>query len=183
VSEDSPEVADEEPGPPEQDVAAEEGKVGAATVAALLILIGGFGWLAYRAYPAHHPENRNPSFIDSIFANNLVLFAARLVLASAAFVLAVTAIYIIWSMIKWMTAGRMLAKFGPFEVHAVEDFTTDVEMWRDLLEEANQENEQLRRRVEQAAALLAHTHQAFRGATQGQEGSSPTPTSSPASEP
>jgi hypothetical protein len=139
-------------------------------------LIGGFGWLAYRAYPAHHPEKPNPSFIDSIFANNLVLFAARLVLASAAIVLAFLAAYVIWSMVKWMTAGRMLAKFGPFEVQAVEDLTADVDMWRDLWEEANEENEELRQRAEETDALLAQLYAEFQHAEPGQEEEPQAPT-------
>jgi len=49
------------------------------------LLIGvaaGLGFLGYRAYPAHHPVSGDAGFIDSIFANNLVLFAARLTLFS-----------------------------------------------------------------------------------------------------
>ena len=58
----------------------------------LAIIVGALGWLAYRLYPAHHRTPTNPNFIDSIFANNLVLFVGRLVLVAAAVVLAVTAV-------------------------------------------------------------------------------------------
>jgi hypothetical protein len=134
----------------------------------LVLLFVGFGWLAYRLYPAHHVQKRDPSFIDSIFANNLVLFAARLVLASAAVVLAVTAIYVIWSMFKGMTAGQMLTKFGPLEMQETEDLSADVEMWQTLWSEATDENEQLRERLAATDADLQQLYAAFR-ATTGQD--------------
>ncbi|MDQ2910075.1 MAG: hypothetical protein M3R39_03535 [Actinomycetota bacterium] len=134
-----------------------------------LLLLAAFGWLAYRSYPAHHATKSDPSFIDNIFANNLVLFAARLVLFSAAFVLAVTAAYVVYSMVRGMLAGQMLTKFGPFEVPAIQDLTEDVEMWQSLWSEATEENEELRNRLEAADDLFAQLYDAYQEAIAGKE--------------
>lgn len=101
------------------------------------------GWLAYRMYPAHHPQPKNPGFIDNVFANNLVLFATRLVLVSAGVVLAVTAVYVILSMTRWMSAGQLLTKFGPFETQAVEKLDDEAKRLRQCWTEEIRKNVRL----------------------------------------
>ncbi len=132
------------------------------------LLIGvaaGLGFLGYRAYPAHHPVSGDAGFIDSIFANNLVLFAARLTLFSAALVLAFTAAYVIYSIWKGMTTGRTLTRFGPFEMQAVEDLSEEVEMWKKSWLESNEENDQLRQRLRETDALFQRVYEEWREAT------------------
>jgi hypothetical protein len=120
----------------------------------VVLLLAAVGWLGYRSYPAHHPLKHDPGFIDDVFANNLVLFAARLVLFSAALVLAVTAVYVMWSMGKWMGNRQFLHKFGPFEVQAVEDLSEELENWQQWWAEENSENTELRQQVEELRNLV-----------------------------
>jgi hypothetical protein len=129
----------------------------------IALSVAGVGFLVYRAYPAHHPQQHNPNFIDNVFANNLVLFAARLVLFSAAVVLAVMAVYVIYSISRWMASGQSLTKFGPFEVQAVEDLSADVEMWRNLWSEETDENVQLRSQLEETDNLFSQLYDEFQG--------------------
>jgi hypothetical protein len=110
--------------------------------------------VAYRLYPSGHPLRANPGFIDVIFANNLVIFAARLILLVSALVLAVAAVYLIASMVKWMVARMWITKFGPFVVQDVKDLSTEVETWQELWSEADDENEELRERLEDSDALI-----------------------------
>jgi hypothetical protein len=113
------------------------------------------GLLAYRIYPASRPSQSDPSFVDIIFANNLVVFAARMLLFSAAVVLAVTAFYIVYSMVKSMKAGQPLEQFGPLRVRAVQDLSEELETWQRWWAEANDENTELRERLERADVLVS----------------------------
>jgi hypothetical protein len=125
-----------------------------AARAILVPVVLAAGWLAYRMYPAHHPQPRNPGFVDNIFANNLVLFATRLVLVSAGVVLAVTAVYVILSMTRWMSSGQLLTKFGPFEVQAVEKLDDEAARWRQWWIEETRESARLRARLAEAEGMV-----------------------------
>jgi hypothetical protein len=125
----------------------------------LSIIIGAVGWLAYRLYPAHHRTPTNPNFIDSVFANNLVLFAGRLVLVATAVVLAVTAVFVVISFWKRGKAGRWLTRFGPLETQAIEDLRGEVEMWQNWWVEQNQEVLELQERLESSDALISQLHE------------------------
>jgi hypothetical protein len=114
--------------------------------------------VAYRRYPAQHPLKENPGFIDVVFANNVVLFAGRLVLLAAAVVLAFGAAYIIASMVKWMGSRMWLTRFGPFSVQDVKDLSAEVETWQELWAEADEENRELRERLQSADELLGEIH-------------------------
>lgn len=126
--------------------------LGFLVLAGVLVVVAGLG---YRIYPAHRPKQAEPSFVDIIFANNLVVFGARVILFSAALVLAVTAFYIIYSMVISMRAGRPLEQFGPLRVQAVQDLTEHLEAWQTWWAEANEENADLRSRLEHTDALVA----------------------------
>jgi hypothetical protein len=136
----------------------------------LIVLVGSLGWLGYRAYPASHPTKHDPGFIDNVFANNLVLFAARLVLFSTAFVLAFLAVWVVFSAVKGMIAGHVLTKFGPLEMQAVEDMSADVEMWQNLWSEENDENQELRARLEETDTLFGQLYEAYQEVTGGKNG-------------
>jgi hypothetical protein len=116
----------------------------------------------YRAYPAHVEPKTNPTFLDSIFENPVVLFAARLVLFSAALVLAFVAGYVIYSIVKSMSEGKRLAKFGPFQVQEAEDLSADVKMWQDLYEQSVEENAELRERIVRTDDLLEQANEGLR---------------------
>lgn len=120
----------------------------------LALFIGAVGWLAYRLYPAHHRSPNNPNFVDTIFANNLVLFAGRLVLVAAALVLAVTAVFVVISYWKRGQAGHWLTRFGPLETQAIEDLRGEVEMWQNSWVEQNQEIQELQERLEASDTLI-----------------------------
>jgi hypothetical protein len=129
-----------------------------ATVLGVVAVVAFFallGLLAYRIYPATRPRQPDPSFVDIVFANNLVVFAARAILFSAAVVLAVTALYIVYSMSKSMQAGQPLEQFGPLRVRAVQDLSEELQQWQNWWSEADAENTDLRARLERADVILA----------------------------
>jgi hypothetical protein len=66
----------------------------------------------------------------------------------------VTAAYVILSMTRWMAAGQLLTKFGPFEVQAVEDLETQVSRWQALWAEENREIAGFRLRLEEMERLV-----------------------------
>lgn len=125
----------------------------------LVIVIGGAGWLAYRLYPANHRLPKDPNFIDSVFANNLVLFAGRLVLVATAVVLAVTAVFVVISFWKRGKAGHWLTRFGPLETQAIEDLRGEVEMWQNWWVEQNQEIQDLQQRLETSDTLITRLYE------------------------
>jgi Ca2+/Na+ antiporter len=131
----------------------------------LAIIVGALGWLAYRLYPAHHHTPTNPNFIDSVFANHLVLFAGRLVLVAAAVVLAVTAVFVVISYWQRGKAGHWLTRFGPLETQAIEDLRGEVEMWQNSWVEQNQEVQALQEQVEQSDALIVDLYEQLQSVT------------------
>lgn len=137
----------------------DQGQVPASTNARMAwfwitLILGGVGYLSYRAYPSHHTLPPKPNFIDNVFNNNLVLFAARLVLFSIAIVLAVGCVFVIASIIQRWKAGHWLTRFGIFETQQVEDLSEVVQMWQNIWVEANTENERLKEQLQQAIDLL-----------------------------
>lgn len=131
---------------------------------ALLVLLAPVALLVYRVYPNQHPLQKNPNFIDVIFANNLVLFAARLVLLSAAGVLAVAAIFMVISFWKRGKAGHWMSKFGPLETQAFEDLRGAVEQWQGWWEEEFDRRTELEERVEQSDQLIADLNTNYQAA-------------------
>jgi hypothetical protein len=130
-----------------------------------LLLLVPFALVGYRIYPGDRTTQKNPGFIDIIFANNLVVFAARLTLFLVALVLAVTAFFIVRSMIYRMKAGEHLTQFGPLKVPEVEDLSTAVDFWQNQWAEVDIENTELRARIATTDAQLASLRQAFEDVT------------------
>lgn len=132
----------------------------------VLLLVGVVGWLAYRLYPAHHALPTNPSFVDNVFANNLVLFAGRLVLVAAALVLAVTAVFVVISFYQRGRAGHWLTRFGPLETQAVEDLRGEVDTWQNLWAEASTEGDELRERLARSDELIQQLYKQLEEASE-----------------
>jgi hypothetical protein len=126
-----------------------------AAAAGAALLVGSAGWLGYRLYPAQHRLPANPSFVDSVFANNLVLFASRLVLVAAALVLAVTAVFVVASYWQRAKAGHWLTRFGPLKTEALEDLRAEVKTWQQEWLETTIRAGELQVRIEHADRLIA----------------------------
>ena len=62
-------------------------------------------------------EPRDPTFVDSVFANPAVVAAARIVLLSIAIVLQFGSIYVATSVVVRMRRRQWLRRAGPFESH------------------------------------------------------------------
>ena len=155
--------------PPGEEEAPKENTYVGRGFLVLAILLGGVGWLAYRLYPANHRLPHNPNFIDSVFANNLVLFAGRLVLVATAVVLAVTAIFVVISFWKRGKAGHWLTRFGPLETQAIEDLRGQVEMWQTWWTEQNQEIQELQERLVNSDALINQLYEALQEKSSGED--------------
>jgi hypothetical protein len=146
-----------------EPLAAEDEHVGRG-FAFLALLALGVGVLIYRLYPSHRTPEKNPNFVDVIFANNLVVLAARLVLLSAAGVLAVAAVFIVISFWKRGKAGHWMSRFGPFETQAVEDLAGQVNQWIEWWQVENARADELQGRVEESEKLFADLYSAFQTA-------------------
>lgn len=133
-------------------------------IAMLLLLIAGTSVLAYRLYPEEHRQSVSPSFIDNIFASNLVIFIARVMLLLGAGVLAAGMFFVVLSIWKRAKAGHYLTRFGPFETQAIEDIRGEVETWQAYWAEENQEVTELNERIEDSDALIAKLQDELREA-------------------
>jgi hypothetical protein len=131
-----------------------------AFVLLALLLAPGF-LLLYRIYPDDRPIQKNPGFIDIVFANNLVVFAARLVLFSAAIVLAFAATYTVVSIVNWFRLGQWLTRAGPFEVsqEAVTTLKDEVEFWRNAAVDENAQVQALQQQLETSDATVEQIYE------------------------
>ncbi|MGH2762623.1 MAG: hypothetical protein ACRDL0_15400 [Thermoleophilaceae bacterium] len=125
-------------------------------VALVAVAVWGFISLA----PDDAPEKRDPSFIDSIFANVVVIAAARVVLLAGAVVLLFAGVYIMISTAVRMGRGQWLRRAGPFETDLAEqekrlgeaeDFFED---WLEATEQNEELVNRLAQRDEQVEQLL-----------------------------
>jgi len=117
-------------------------------------LLAGLGIVAYRLYPEAHRDAANPSFIDNIFASNLVIFIARVMLLLGAGVLAAGMCFVVLSIWKRAQAGHYLARFGPFETQAIEDLRGELETSRGYWAQGNQKVDELNERIERSDVLI-----------------------------
>jgi hypothetical protein len=118
---------------------------------AVPLLLTGLAFLVKALYPVDLPVQASPGFIETVFANRLVVWAARLLLVSAAAVLAFGGVFIAVSIGIRMKSGHWLRRAGPFEIseRAVDEVEGQLEFWRDAALESRIEisrlEEQLRR--------------------------------------
>jgi hypothetical protein len=118
-------------------------------------------YLIIEAIPHHVSNAKNPSFVDNIFANAVVLLAARLALLA-------TAVYVVVSVAGLIGGRRWLAELGPFKASqpisrldqgadalekSLEDAVETVQALEQRLEDTD---EALREARSHIAALLDH---------------------------
>jgi hypothetical protein len=105
------------------------------------------------SYPSELPDR---GFLDSIFANEVVLWVARLVVLFAGAVLVLGGTYLIVSIGSWIKNSQWLTKLGPLEVSqkAVDEIREEAEVWRSLLDSAEEEIDQLKERLEESDSLI-----------------------------
>ena len=130
---------------------------GASTFFAFVVIVSVIGLgalIAYRIYPNHVTRRASPSFIDNIFANDIVIFSTRLVLLSLAAMLAVGMVFIVISIYKRGKAGHWITKFGPFETKAIEDLEGVAAYWEQAWQSAQEEVQSLTERLEASSALI-----------------------------
>lgn len=130
----------------------------------LALLVVGTGVLGYRLYPETHRQSANPSFVDNIFASNLVIFIARVILLLGACMLAAGMYFVVISIWKRAKAGHYLTRFGPFETQAVEDLRGEVETWQEYWAEENRKVVELNDRIEVSDNLIAKLQDELREA-------------------
>jgi hypothetical protein len=130
----------------------------AAVLAIVAALIAAAVWGIARLAPDDAPAREDPSFIDSIFANVVVIAAARVVLLASAVVLLATGIYILVSIAVRMGRGQWLRRAGPFEMDLEQRLNEAESFFDDWLEAMNRNDElvdRLAERDEQVEQLLA----------------------------
>jgi len=150
-------VDDREPLAGTQDVS--EVTVGQVVLvlAILAALVVGAVWGIAQLAPDDAPLPRDPSFIDSIFANVVVIAAARLILLGGAVVLIFAGIYILLSIAVRMGRGQWLRRAGPFETDLEQRLSEAESFFDDWVEETNRNDELINRlaeRDEQVEQLL-----------------------------
>lgn len=79
--------------------------LGALLLLALIVLAV---FLVIEAIPHHVSNAKNPSFVDNIFANAVVLLAVRIALLAGA-------VYVVVSVSALIGSRRWLAELGPFK--------------------------------------------------------------------
>lgn len=124
-------------------------------IAFFALLLAGLGIVAYRLYPEEHREAVSPTFIDNIFASNLVIFIARVMLLLGAGVLAAGMCFVVLSIWKRADAGHYLTRFGPFETEAIEDIRGQIDAWQASWTEQRREAVELSDQLEQSEELIA----------------------------
>lgn len=94
-------------------------------------------------------EPREPTFLDSIFANAAVIGAARIVLLSLAIVLLFGSIYVAASSVVRIRRGQWLRRAGPFESHLDEakEELDELDPLLDLYTDSVEENAELATRL------------------------------------
>jgi hypothetical protein len=132
--------------------------IGVVIVVALAVLVV---FLIVEAIPHHVKNAKNPSFVDNIFANAVVLFLTRLALFAAA-------IYVVVSVGGLIGGRQWIAEFGPFKAaapikkldqgaDALEKSLADaLETVRTLEQRLEDSDEALREAREHIANLLDH---------------------------
>lgn len=117
--------------------------------AVLVAAIAGVYFLWNYIEPNSVHEPKEPSYIDSIFANPAVIAAARIVLLSLAIVLLFGSIYAAASAVVRMQRRQWLRRAGPFESHLDEakEELDELDPMLELYGESIQENEELANRL------------------------------------
>lgn len=120
----------------------------AALPAAVILLaaLGATAWGIVQLAPEEAPDKRDPSFVDSIFANVVVIAAARVLLLVAAVVLLVALVYIGSSVVARLARGEWLRRAGPFEANlkeAAEGLDEADDFFDEWLEATNEKEELL----------------------------------------
>jgi hypothetical protein len=145
--------------PTEPDQTESEPRWWHAVLSLLVLAAIGYGvFLFFKALePDQVPEQRNPNFIDTIFASPAVIAAARIVLLSAAVVLLFGALYIAVSVVVRMRRRQWLRRAGPFESHLADEAQDELDAIDPIFElyaEALEENEELARRLSERDEAL-----------------------------
>lgn len=141
----------------------------------LVALVGVAVWGIISLAPDDAPDKRDPSFIDSIFANVVVIAAARVVLLAGAVVLLFAGVYIVISTAVRMGRGQWLRRAGPFETDLAEqerrlgeaeDFFDD---WLNAMEQNEDLVNRLAQRDEQVEQLLRDREVLLEALAEGDE--------------
>jgi hypothetical protein len=116
----------------------------------------GLGFLVKALYPVDLPVQASPDFIETIFANRVVVWAARLLLVAAAAVLALGGVFVALSIGIRMRSGHWLRRAGPFEIseRVVDEVEGQLEFWRDAALESKAEISRLEERLRQSDGLV-----------------------------
>jgi hypothetical protein len=127
-------------------------------LAAALAVPAAVVFAMYEAFPRKEIEPRpGEGWLDTVFANQYVIFSARVVLIGLALVLLFGAIYIAVSIFYRIYRREFLHKAGPFEAAIAATADRDLaqvgDVYQEALNEAWEANEELERRL--AAALEA----------------------------
>ena len=101
--------------------------------------------------PDEAPDKRDPSFIDAIFANVVVIAAARALLLIAAVVGLIALVYIGASAAVRLARGEWLQRAGPFQpqLQEVADSLAETDTFLEEWLEATDVNEELTRTLEE----------------------------------
>jgi hypothetical protein len=132
-------------------------RTGAAAALSVVAAIG-IVLLVKGLYPADLPKNRNPDFVDNVFANRAVLWAARMLLVSAAGVLALGGLFISASIGIRMKNGEWLRRAGPFEISdgKLAQAEAEIDFWQQEALANEQEVIVLRQLLERTDELVAN---------------------------
>jgi hypothetical protein len=118
----------------------ETGVVAGLFAGAVLIVVG--------LWPQRVVLRKEPDFTDAIFASRIVIALVRIALLFAVG-------YVVMSITARIVRGEWLSKAGPFEAEIVaERYRGDLEFWQLEAADADEEIEDLKRRIGESDELI-----------------------------
>jgi hypothetical protein len=138
--------------------------IGHPFVAIALALPSGVVFAFYKTFPDEKIEPRpGAGWLDTIFANQYVVFSVRVELISIAVVLVLGALFVAVSIVYRMVRHEFVHKLGWVEVSvpasAERDFREVDEFYRRVVMDAWERNEEMAGRLGRAVVKLAETTQ------------------------
>lgn len=118
-------------------------------VVLVLAALAALGFLVSEVLPSRVSNAKNPSFVDNIFANPVVLLFTRVALMAAA-------VYVLVSVIALMGGRRWLAELGPFKASdPIARLDSNAELLENELQDAVNTIEDLEARLVESDESLA----------------------------
>jgi len=120
----------------------------------LLLLVGGVAYGVVQLAPEELPTKTDPSFVDTLFDNTVVIAAGRVVLLAMAIISLATAFYILGSIIHRIGKGEWLREAGPFKADVIERKLEETADYFDELVKSEGDMEALEQRLAASGGII-----------------------------